>query len=709
MRRGGGAKTVAMSTHSDSGAPAWGARTILSADDCLFHRGRLAHPGRLALSEDLLSFTPSRMLDRLAGATDFEIPLSAITDLAAGGIHHNVDIGVDEQSMRFSGRGAMRVHARLVALLAETEAPAEGEELLFEPGERVVLQGRAELYINDLVAVRGEVTLTDLRFRFMPGLGLERLLFSPAQIDVPLVEVTNAAMSGLRRLFACTIHDEAIQVGGTLAPDIYRHLHAMTGDDALPTSGPAGAIIETWKVQLRRGLLAHPGELEVTPRRLRFKPGGLLDSMVGVSDLDIELEQISGLKQVGWTEKKIELRTGHSTYVFTLADVDGRFEGLMELVRDRHHRLMEALKPGDSSAFVPCLDAWSERIRYDDSEQIVVSTVGVWPKGQKEYRMGWLLLTRSRLLFLPIGGPASKQPVLDIPLADICRLDGGPRTPGDQIYLSADEVPFRFFLADREGLVEEFWSQCRSPTRILSWETLGPRSLARINGEARFVRVVSHGDVVVDLSPGVTVPHADGVALLLPGEPGSSVPLERWVTVEIGQAEGIYQFDARVVRSAPLPMTVVVDDPEQMHLLITAFPSELRVYNQRNSYRVPTHMHLRAHVLAQVADGGSWMATGEAFECDLVDISIGGALVRSLQPMIENQRVSLNLPLMDKWIEIRATCIRSDEQEPEKAGVLYGMEFRELTTAQEDLLHKTIMQLQREVMAEEAEDADAED
>jgi hypothetical protein len=35
------------------------------------------------------------------------------------------------------------------------------------------------------------------------------------------------------------------------------------------------------------------------------------------------------------------------------------------------------------------------------------------------------------------------------------------------------------------------------------------------------------------------------------------------------------------------------------------------------------------------------------------------------------------------------------------------MEFRELTTAQEDLLHKTIMQLQREVMAEEAEDADA--
>jgi c-di-GMP-binding flagellar brake protein YcgR len=187
---------------------------------------------------------------------------------------------------------------------------------------------------------------------------------------------------------------------------------------------------------------------------------------------------------------------------------------------------------------------------------------------------------------------------------------------------------------------------------------------------------------------------------MLPGEPGSSLPLEQWVTVEIGQAEGIYQFDSRVVRSAPIPFDMVVDDPDNVHLLISAFPNELRVYNQRNSYRVPTHMHLRAHVLAQVADGGSWMATGEALECDLLDLSIGGALVQTVHTIDENERLTLNLPLLDQWVEIRATCIRALPNETEIPGNLYGMEFRELTNSQEDLLHKAIMQLQREALVD---------
>ena len=98
------------------------------------------------------------------------------------------------------------------------------------------------------------------------------------------------------------------------------------------------------------------------------------------------------------------------------------------------------------------------------------------------------------------------------------------------------------------------------------------------------------------------------------------------------------------------------------------------------------------------------MATGEAFECDLLDLSIGGALVRSHQPMEENQRVSLNLPLMDQWVEIRTTCVRAGIEDPDNVGVLYGMEFRELSTAQEDLLHKAIMQLQRDALVDDEEE-----
>jgi c-di-GMP-binding flagellar brake protein YcgR len=698
-----------MAETPDSGSTPWGYRTVLSADSCLFHKGAVAHPGLLELGEDVLTFTPTRMLDRLAGAQDLEIPVSAITELAAGGIHHNMDVTVGKQTLRFSGKGALRVHARLVALLAEGEELPEGEEPLFEPGERVILQGPADLYVNDLVAVRGEITLSDVRFRFMPGVGLERLLWRSAQIDVPIGDVDDWSISGLRRLFECQINDRRVRVGGALAPTLFRHFSSMHQDTESPDGVGGSAIIEQWKVQLRRGPLAHPGEMDVTPDRLRFRPTGLLDAVVGVSAFDLELDQVTTLTRRGWAETKIEIRSGHKVHTFSIPEHEARFEGLMELIRDRHYRRISVLSPGDPSAYRGCLDAWSERIRYDDSEQVVVSTVGVLNKGPNEYRFGWLILTRSRLLFLPLGGPASKQTHLDLPLGQIVRLDGGPRTPDDQIYLSADEVAYRFHLAHREGLVEEFWAQCRSPTRVLDWSTIGPRSLSRVTGEARFIRILSHGELVVDLSPALTVPHKDGVAMLLPGEPGSSLPLEQWVTVEIGQSEGIYQFDSRVVRSAPIPLDLPVPDPDQMHLLITEFPTELRVYNQRDSYRVPTHMHLRAHVLAQVSDGGSWMSTGEAFECDMLDLSIGGALVRSMQPMEENQRVSLNLPLMDQWVEIRATCVRSDIQDPDHPGIMYGMEFRELSTTQEDMLHKAIMQLQREALVEEEEGEGVED
>ena len=189
-----------------------------------------------------------------------------------------------------------------------------------------------------------------------------------------------------------------------------------------------------------------------------------------------------------------------------------------------------------------------------------------------------------------------------------------------QILFSCNQGRLRYLISDREGGVEDFWSQCRTPTRILAWETLGPRSTARVMGKCRFIRIMSHGETVVDLSPGMTVEHDSGVAIVLPGEPGTSVPIDTWVTVEIGQSEGIYQIDSKVVRATLTPLEGVVPNPKDTHLLIVSFPPSLRVYNQRESYRVGTEFELRANRLAQTADGGSWMSTGESFPCNVVDI-----------------------------------------------------------------------------------------
>jgi c-di-GMP-binding flagellar brake protein YcgR len=681
---------------------------VLSADDCLLYRGALAHPGRLSLTDTLLMFSPRNALDRLVGALDFVIPVDQIIEIAAGGVGHNLDIATDEQNFRFSGRGAMRVHARLVALMVEFEGVESDEPVLFEPGERVLVQGQGDLYMNELMAVRGEITMTDRRFRFMPGVGLERLLWSAAQLDVRLDELLKWEIQGIRRLLFIVMAENEVRIGGALAHDLFEQINALRTGNAHRGTSADDAVLETWKASLRHGLIAHPGKLTISPSVLSFQPTGLLDAIVGVKNFSIPTVEITTICVRGWSDKRLHIKVGHQTHALSVTEPEKKADELVDLIRSRYARLNRDAGRG-RPRYLDCLDWWAKQIQYDDSEQIVVSGLAVEILSRTEMRFGWLLLSRSRMMFLPIGGPATREDPLLFSLDGLYRLDGGPRTPMDQVYLSFNEKPHRFLLAPSEGLVDEFWDQCRAPSRVLPWNAMSPKALSRITGEARFLRISVHGDNVVDMAPAVTVPHTEGVAMMLPGEPGTSIPLETWVTVEIGQAEGIYQFDSQVVRSAPLPIETNLPNPDQLHLLITAFPTELRIYNKRDSYRIPTHMHLRAHSLTETADGGSWMATGDAFECDLLDLSIGGCLLRSLNHFESGQRVTLNLPLMDQWVEIRATCVRSGEPDPDHPGRWYGMEFRELSMAQEDVLHKSIMSLQREAIEEESDESDEAD
>jgi hypothetical protein len=667
----------------------------LSEVDCLYHRGPLAHPGRLILSNDLISFCPTRVLDRLAGAEDIIIPVDAITEVSAGGINHNLDLYVDDDLYRFSGRGAMRMHGRLMALLSEDTS---SEELLFDPGERVLLQGQAEFFVNNVMAVRGELTLTDLRLRFLPGLGIEQLLWNTTQLDARLDEIESWTLEGLRRRLHATIDGESIVIGGPLTPELFNHLEALLGDPDVTFSAEE-VVLERWEVQLRRGPIAHPGELQFTPTFVYFKPTGLLDAMVGVKDIKFPVEDMTRLSIRGWPERKLLVRAGHEVYAFALPNIQERFDSFQSLVRDRQYQLAVGAGSTHAPRYQACLDSWTNTVGYAHGEQIILSAFVTELLGEGEIRFGWLLLLRTRLLFLPTGGPASREKQLEIAIENMCRLDGGPRSPQDQILMSTEQGNVRYLISDREGVVEDFWSQCRSPTRILAWDTMGPRSLSRILGKCTFVRITSHGDVVVDMSPGLTFEHESGVALVLPGQPGTSVPLDTWVTIEIGQREGIYQLDSKIIRSIATPLEGVVPNPEQTHLLIAKYPSELRVYNQREGYRVTTQFELRAQQLAQTADGGSWMATGMSFPCTVVDLSIGGCAMETVQEMLEGERVSLNLPLLDQWVEIRGTCVHQGPSQSEGDCARYGLEFRELSMAQEDILHKAVMSMQREAMS----------
>ena len=103
------------------------------------------------------------------------------------------------------------------------------------------------------------------------------------------------------------------------------------------------------------------------------------------------------------------------------------------------------------------------------------------------------------------------------------------------------------------------------------------------------------------------------------------------------------------------------------------------------------------------------MATGQSFPGTVVDLSIGGCAIESEHELIDGDRVSINLPLLDQWVEIRATCVRHLPVPDSDATVRYGLEFRELSMAQEDILHKAVMTIQRETLADPSEEEEGDE
>ena len=75
----------------------------------------------------------------------------------------------------------------------------------------------------------------------------------------------------------------------------------------------------------------------------------------------------------------------------------------------------------------------------------------------------------------------------------------------------------------------------------------------------------------------------------------------------------------------------------------------------------------------------------------------------------QGDRVSVSLPLLDQWVEIRGTCVRIAAVHSANSIRRYGLEFRELSMAQEDILHKAVMTLQRESMAEDEDEAEGQE
>ena len=488
----------------------------LSEDECMLHRGPLAHKGKLSLSEAALTFEPSGTLDRLAGVRPVTIPVDSITDSTSGEGNHKVQVSTESNVHHFSGRGAVRVQERLAALMAER---AGTEDARFAAGEVVLVQGRATLFVNALMAVRGELTLTTQRFRFVPQLGVDQILWDPAGLDVTVDEISAFELLGVRGRLRLDIGGQSHIFGGSLASSVYTHLEILQGHDL---DSSAFAVLDTWPVQLRSGPIAHPGELAIRPQQLLFSPQGTIDTLVGVRELAIDLERIDRLRVTGRIDQHLEIRTGDRSHAFYSAAPQDRMWFLAAVVRRHLEQASERGEPGVASV-EETIAAWSSVLDIDPTEERLFCSPAGSIEKSNEVLFGWLVLTPTQVMFLPLCTPDAEQTgVFIAPVDSICRAD---REPQDQLVILTNGVGHSFLVSDSSGGADAFWANSSSPERILVWDRLSPSIDAHLHGECRYVQITAGEEVLAELEPGLLLKRDEGVGVLAPSFLARSIPV----------------------------------------------------------------------------------------------------------------------------------------------------------------------------------------
>jgi hypothetical protein len=165
-----------------------------------------------------------------------------------------------------------------------------------------------------------------------------------------------------------------------------------------------------------------------------------------------------------------------------------------------------------------------------------------------------------------------------------------------------------------------------------------------------------------------------------------------------------------------------MEERAESHLLIVEAPDEVRIYNERRTFRVPTQVEIRAFEMVQFNPEGHEIPTEEieavrdeqtpderrddnlsewtfglgTFLGEMIDLSAEGCGLHSLKPMIVGMRVSIDITVEGRMLSLHARVVWA--LPPVEKGLPYtcGLEFQSLSQDQINALTKVVMQMQRE-------------
>jgi hypothetical protein len=412
-----------------------------------------------------------------------------------------------------------------------------------------------------------------------------------------------------------------------------------------------------------------------------------MERTLGLKDVVLSFDAVHRIRLEGSTATKLTFETTDNRETFTFEDLQDRFDAIVQHFHAGHQE--QAAAPDSVDAEVEAiLSLWDAALE-EGATQVMEAHLAVQVHGRIDATRGVMVQTSDEVRFLPAGGPTGTASETVHPVPRILRNYSGKGARSTEVCFSVSGESYRYLPVEGADFVRRFWDRCRSPSRIFHLDAPSRRAVMRVLGPSRFIRISgTHGSALA-------AQHLEegGRTWCAHLEECATVPDNgQRMSVDVGQPEGVYRFDAEVVDV----------DVEGQRVYLER-PSTIRVYNQRRSYRVTVDLPARVridnrHSPLLIADS----LMGEDFlppidsALSLSDLSLGGCAASGTADLPAGASGEMEVDL-DGNTPLRVTgrVLRNDAMDDSGALRRFGIRFENIRRNEEARLQRHVLQAQR--------------
>ena len=556
--------------------------SIMAQDEATYTHGIIPVSGNLYLSNQRLFFHAHGLSKVLMGQ-NIELELEQMDEIEEKSVGFTVRISGD--FYKFSGTGAQRIFERLNVLYKSIK----GEQINLTDtdilNEHVFLQGDIHVFLRFGFSSPGHIVLSQNRLKIECIPSLTSKIISPKNINTHIDNIQSFVYNPTKRTISITIEEDDVEstvsLSGKLCAKLSLYIQAI--HDGNFTKGAIHDVV------LYQGLLGGlslsvSGYMLLSNKHLLFCCTSITDNLIGAANFAVPLKTVKQVEVTGWSmEPKIHVKTTNGeTIILGTAQPQHVFQSfyapLCSTKVSPPFRDIRYFPKISQSRAERKLKKLGFELREKEEAQLIDWVI--YKNSGSKIDLGWLLLTSNRICFIDLtDGVQWQSPIND--------LQNNSNRQNDPIIRLLSNLQKKIFIPQGGShFTKQMWSIIigTQPEQDGKQGRSG-QSLRRVLGRFHVLNIFEDeedGRLLLSTENIEIAKHPENLRIMISAQPTSPLTIGKSFTIEVPCNEGRFRFSS-IIRedytSEP--------DPIGRYYITISIPSDISVYNQRRSFRVP--------------------------------------------------------------------------------------------------------------------------